>query len=49
MFGMIMLERNVPNLWTWTRAEGPDAGVEVVVAMLCPPVELGGDPHHMMT
>ena len=21
MFGMIMLDRNVPNFWTWTRAD----------------------------
>jgi hypothetical protein len=34
MFGMIMLERNVPNRCTRTRADVPDAGVEVVVAML---------------
>ena len=26
MFGMIMLDRNVPNFWTWTRTDVRDAG-----------------------
>ena len=34
MLGITMLERNVPNFCTRTRAPEPDAGVEVVVAML---------------
>ena len=27
MFGMIMLDKNVPNRWTWTRAPAPRRGV----------------------
>ncbi len=34
MLGRTMLERNVPNFCTRTRAPEPAAGVEVVVAML---------------
>ena len=34
MLGMTMLDRNVPNFCTRTRAPEPEAGVEVVVAML---------------
>jgi hypothetical protein len=36
MFGMIMLDKNVPNFWTWTRAD-ERLGVCVAVAMLIPP------------
>ena len=36
MFGMIMLDRNVPNFCTWTRNDVRDAVASVTVAMLTP-------------
>jgi hypothetical protein len=37
MFGMIMFDRNVPNLCTRSRADPLGAAVLVTVAMLDPP------------
>jgi hypothetical protein len=36
MFGMIMLDRNVPNRWTCTRADVRGASVCVAVAIIHP-------------
>jgi hypothetical protein len=33
MFGMIMLDKKVPNLWTWTRSPLLDGASCVVVAI----------------
>jgi hypothetical protein len=37
MFGMIMLDRNVPNRWTWTRPDlrGASRCAVAVVVAIC--------------
>src|SRR6188472_4280060 len=46
MLGMIMLDRNVPNFWTWTRALVRGAGVVTVEAIWVPLVVPGRDARH---
>src|SRR6187399_1939478 len=46
MFGMIMLDRNVPNFCTWTRALVRGAAVVAVEAIWVPLVKQGRDACH---
>ncbi|GAA1912703.1 hypothetical protein GCM10009737_12770 [Nocardioides lentus] len=50
MLGRTMLDRNVPNLWTWTRAPARSArstGADVLVAIV-PPMRALRERGHMM-
>ena len=48
MFGMTMLDRNVPNFWTWTRAPLGAAVSAEVVAIESSDARLGCDPDHIV-